>query len=192
MNFSVLRKKRVAGTMSAIKEICRAESIVNRKTLGRVEAELRKLAAQPELFRTDEFGISATDKIVLYRLSEDDDHRFALYYQVANAPASVPPHNHTTWACIAGISGVEENTLYDSINGGAPMVSKRTRVSAGESISLMPDDIHSIAINGPEPFSNLHLYGLALDRLFDRVFWNETSQAWEPSSPVTNIVDRRD
>ncbi len=192
MTFSALRKSRVAGTISAIKEICRSESIVSRETLVRIEAELRKLAAHPELFPADEFGISATDKIVLYRLSEDDDHKFALYYQVANAPASVPPHNHTTWACIAGISGVEENTLYDSTNGGAPIMSKKTRVSAGESISLMPDDIHSIAINGPEPFSNLHLYGLALDRLFDRVFWNEESDAWEPSSPVTNIVDRRD
>ena len=184
------RHREVAATIDAVKRICGSGEAVDRSMLARIEAELKKLAAQTDLFPEDEFGISPDETIKLFRLAEDDDNRFALYYHCANAPAAVDPHNHTTWACIAGISGVEENTLYE-LKDGVPVAKGTTEIRAESSISLLPDDVHSIAARGSEPFANLHLYGFAIDKLHDRVFWNAEDRRWETSSPITGIVERR-
>ena len=125
MNIRLLRHNRVADTMAAIRKICRTDKTICRSTLHEMESELRKLAAAPELFPADAFSIEPGETLKLFRLSEDEDHKFALYYHMANGPASVAPHNHTTWACIAGISGTEENTLYNAKDGGAPIATEK-------------------------------------------------------------------
>ena len=47
-----------------------------------------------------------------YRLAEDADHRFALYAAAGAPGRQAPPHNHTTWAVIAGVYGEEHNVFY--------------------------------------------------------------------------------
>ena len=42
----------------------------------------------------------------------------------------------------------------------------------GSGVTLLPNDIHSIHIDGDEPGLFLHMYGLALDQLSERVFFN--------------------
>src|SRR5262245_19498252 len=49
---------------------------------------------------------------LMYSLGEDVRQRCALYL-VSDAPGTVsPPHEHGTWAVIAGVHGVEVHTLY--------------------------------------------------------------------------------
>jgi predicted metal-dependent enzyme (double-stranded beta helix superfamily) len=57
-------------------------------------------------------------KSCLYRVSEDADHRFALYVNSSFGGHITPPHNHTTWAVIVGITGDELNLFYDRISNG--------------------------------------------------------------------------
>lgn len=191
MSVKQTRADEVAKMMRVVKSLCRGNDAITRNVLAAIEGELAKLAMRAELFPDEEFDIAPADRIKLFRLWEEADNSFALYFHRANPPAAVPPHNHTTWACIAGISGVEKNTLYDVAENAAPVAKGQKLITAGETISLLPEDVHAIEAQGDEPFANLHLYGLALDRLVDRVFWNEETMSWAPAEPVSGILERR-
>ena len=77
-----------------------------------VKPVLIKLAKKKRLFPLSDFPIdpNADGNGDIYRLSEDDDHQFALYESIGMPDKGVRPHNHitthshihTTWAVIAG------------------------------------------------------------------------------------------
>lgn len=184
------RKTKIAVTLKAVRSICKSEGMT-RETLHEIEPLLLDLAGDGSLFPEANFGIPADEKIRLYRLAEDEDGGFALYFHTANVPAEVGPHNHTTWACIAGIAGDEENTLYSSCDDKPPVQTETRSVRAGEAISLMPGDVHSIRAAGNVPLKNLHLYGKAIDQLYDRVFWNADLEEWTKIAPTSGIIERR-
>ena len=81
---------------------------VTRAGLASIERELIQLASRTELFPKDQFAIRP-GKPAIYRLAEDPDHRFALYASAGALGKYQPPHNHTTWAVIAGVYGHEHN-----------------------------------------------------------------------------------
>ena len=115
---------------------------------------------------------------VIYRLSEDEDHRFALYASTALPGKSVHPHNHTTWAVIVGVHGDEHNIFYERADDSShPGIGELRQtgeytVSPGAGVTLMPDDIHSIHVTGDEKTVQLHMYGLALEQLHERVMYD--------------------
>ena len=46
------------------------------------------------------------------------DGRFALYGSAGVPGKAQPPHNHTTWASIAGVFGDEHNVFYERTDRG--------------------------------------------------------------------------
>jgi predicted metal-dependent enzyme (double-stranded beta helix superfamily) len=84
------------------------------ESLESIKAVLLDLAAQTELFPVSDFypERDANGMYPIYRLSEDEDHRFAMYMSTSIGAKDVPPHNHTTWAVIVGVQGTEENRFY--------------------------------------------------------------------------------
>ncbi len=54
----------------------------------------------------------------------------------------------------------------------------------------LPDDLHSIHIEGPA--LNFHCYGLALERLDEREYYNETEGNWKIFKGVSGIREARD
>ena len=109
------RSREIASAVADIREIEQREG-VTRESLERIQARLRTLAARKDLFTLEDFpppeaGSARTS--CLYRLSEDADHRFALYANAANGKYGTPAHNHTTWAVIVGVEGDELNRFYD-------------------------------------------------------------------------------
>ena len=90
---------------------------VNSANLEKIGGLLAALASRAELFPQSEFPLGSDGGI--YRLSEDPDHRFALYASAGGPGKKVPPHNHTTWAVIAGVHGAERNVVYDRLDNGA-------------------------------------------------------------------------
>ena len=92
----------------------------------------------------------------IYRLAEDPDHRFALYASAGGAGKKVPPHNHTTWAIIAGVHGAERNVVYDRLDNGAredlvqlrEAPAKEKTLRRGDVICYLPEDFHHIETPG--------------------------------------------
>src|SRR5712672_1586289 len=149
---------------------------VTHANLEKIGGLLAGLARRAELFPRDEFPLGADGGI--YRLSEDPDHRFALYASAGGTAKKVPPHNHTTWAIIAGVHGAERNVVYERLDNGAregivqlrEAPAKEKTLKRGDVIAYLPDDFHHIETpSGSGNALHLHFYGLSLEHLPNRV-----------------------
>ena len=172
---------------------------VTRETLEDIKAVMLELAAHIEVFPEEDFVLEKDDKgnFPIYRLAEDDDHRFALYMSTSIGAKDVPPHDHTTWAVIVSVQGTEENRFYEKIGDysvpgqGQIRQCGGTTVCPGVGVCLMPEDVHSIHPRNERPALILHMYGRALDHLPNRVTFNMAEGTYKvfPASP--NIREAR-
>lgn len=189
-----IAERRNTAVAKAMAEIRRIEDRqgVSRDSLKQVRDVLLSLAEKRDLFSEADFP-SATGEPLLYRLSEDDDHRFALYLSSGLPGRSSPPHNHTTWAVIVGIDGEEENRIYDRLDDGSEpgkgevAVREKFIVREGNGICFMADDIHSIHVVSDVPTRNFHMYGLSIEHLPNRLQFDVetgTCEVFPPSSGI--------
>ncbi|MDX1376480.1 MAG: cysteine dioxygenase [Burkholderiales bacterium] len=185
------RHREIEATVADIRAI-EAREGVTRESLERIKARLSKLAARRDLFTLKDFppprpGEKRTS--CLYRLSEDADHRFALYANAANGSYGTPAHNHTTWAVIVGIEGDELNRFYDRTAEGGVKEKGQAVVRQGSGVAFLPEDLHSIHIDGNT--LNFHMYGLALEQLHRREYYKPKEHAWAVFPPHSDIREAR-
>ena len=186
------RQHAIAQAIARIRELERSRG-VNRAMLDEVREVMLELSSHQELFPREDFPLK-DGKSVVYRLAEDADNRFALYMSCGQPGKKVPPHNHTTWAVIVGVDGEEENFFYErnadhAAPGKGTLRQVREQVvRPGSGVTLMPDDIHHIQTPPDRPNMHLHMYGLSLEHLPNRVTYNVAEGTYKvfPSQP--NIV----
>ncbi len=148
---------------------------VGAAALEALKPALIALASRSELFPPEDFAVPEGATARIYRLAEDADHRFALYASAGVPGKAVLPHNHTTWAVISGVYGEEHNVFYDRIDNRATPGEGKLRktgeltVVRGNAVAFLPDDFHTIAVTGGEAALHLHLYGLSLEHLPERI-----------------------
>ena len=175
------RNQAVAETVDRVRLIEQQHG-VNYEALGKIRNELIELTRDKELFPRSSFPINDDGGSAVYRISEDSDHRYALYASVGAAGKSVPPHNHTTWAVIVGVYGDELNRFYertdDSSKEGYAELKETGSfvVQHGNGVVFLPDDIHAISTDDSEPTVHLHMYGLALDHLHERLVFDQVGK----------------
>lgn len=151
----------------------------NRQSLQGVLVLLAQAAEMPDRWSADRYPDPAPDESqARYLIRTESDESFTLYLNVMRPGKRIPPHNHTTWACIAAVSGTEHNTLYERTDGNTGAGKAQLRVihevavRPGQGIALLPDDIHSVEIKGDEPIRHLHFYGRALETLDERLVFD--------------------
>lgn len=186
MNLSEQRQSAVQQSIERIKAFIAAGG-VERSVLARVLEEVRGLADARDLWTGEAFPVpDETTRQARYLIQEDPDHAFALYLNVMLPGRRIPPHNHTTWACVAGIEGEEHNFVYRRLDdGGTPghaelELSDLVLVGPDSGIALLPDDIHSVEIRGEKPIRHLHMYGRALETLSERLTFDIEAKTCKP------------
>ena len=185
------RLREVDAAVADIRAIEQREGIT-RASLANIRQRLIRLAARTDLFTAEDFPPpepGGKRKSCLYRLSEDADHRYALYANASLGGYSTPAHNHTTWAVIVGVTGEELNRFYERTADNGVREKGQHVVRQGTGASFMPEDLHSIHIDAP--LLNFHMYGLALEQLHRREFYKPGEHAWEVFPPHSDIREAR-
>ncbi|MDA3038704.1 MAG: cysteine dioxygenase [Actinomycetota bacterium] len=183
----------IANTMSRIRSIEEHHGIT-RESIGEIRTCLLELARRRDPFHLDDFPFPDSGrKACLYRLSEDDDHRFALYINSSGGGVSTPAHNHTTWAFGDGCEsdGSEFDVARTGTTPGPSGVEpvREETVEAETGVAMLPDDLHSIHIEGRA--LNFHCYGLALEHLPNRQYYSESTGDWKVFPPSADIREAR-
>jgi rhodanese-related sulfurtransferase/predicted metal-dependent enzyme (double-stranded beta helix superfamily) len=195
------RAKAVAETVAKVRDIERAKG-VSQAALAEIKTVLIDLAQRGELFPPEHFPVRNGAGAV-YRLAEDPDQRFALYASAGVPGKAQPPHNHTTWAVIAGVFGDEHNVFYQRTDDrSAPGIGEIRKtgeltVRRGNAVGFLPDDFHTIEVTSAEASLHLHMYGMSLENLPERIYFaGSTGGAYKvfPASPniVTSLVPARE
>jgi predicted metal-dependent enzyme (double-stranded beta helix superfamily) len=155
-----------------------SEGDMDRARLDRIKTRLMEIAAQTELWQESEFpSPSPEDKQNRYFIA-DDPSGLTLYLNVMQPGKVIPPHNHTVFACIAAVTGAEQNTVYERVDDGSVpgkaelKLREKVDLRPGNALAMMPDDIHSVVIDGTEVIRHLHFYGQPLESLDRRISYD--------------------
>jgi predicted metal-dependent enzyme (double-stranded beta helix superfamily) len=115
---------------------------------------------QPKYYEADEsqgFGV--------HMLHEEPDHSLAVFAVNWLPGRGTPPHDHGTWAVVAGIEGVERNIRYRRVDandrpGYAELeVKKEFDADAGELLCISSGGIHKVTNETDTMTLSLHTYG---------------------------------
>ena len=153
-----------------------SEGALTRERLATIKDNLNSLSQRRELWgETDYPPPDEGERQNRFLIAQEAEDGISLYLNVMRPGKTIPPHNHTTWACVAAVEGSEHNTLYDRLDdGSAPgraelRLREVVELKPGNAIALMPDDIHSVEIKGSQVIRHLHYYGRPLETLTERI-----------------------
>lgn len=143
-----------------------AESADEREMLSRIRplakraAEAKDSWFEPRLYATDPeqgFGV--------HLLHEEFDHSLAILVVAWLPHRGAPPHDHGTWAVVAGVEGPEKNELFERVDDGARRGYAEVRkigekvFDAHDVLTLRAGAIHSVSNESDAVTVSLHIYG---------------------------------
>ena len=127
-------------------------------------AESRDLWLDQRMFTPDqEQGFS------LFPLSEEEDHSLAVFAFSWLPDRGTPPHDHGTWAVVAGVEGAEWNTFWRRQDDGTrPGYAKLTQIGAktflpGDVLAMPNGTIHQVWNQTAAVTVSLHIYGMHIN-----------------------------
>ena len=114
----------------------------------------------------DEYrGVNEEQGYGVHLLHEEPNHDLAVFVLTWLPNRGTKPHNHLTWAVVAGIEGEEHEVEWRRIDDGSkPGYAKLEKVGEqtlrpGQVTACRPEDIHSVWNTGNEVSISIHTYG---------------------------------
>jgi predicted metal-dependent enzyme (double-stranded beta helix superfamily) len=178
-------RETAVNTLLAKAVVIQKERAMSRSSVERIRTALLELAMQREFWNETDYPAPAGDERQNRFLIGQGESGVSLYLNVLCPGKRIPPHNHTTWACIAGVEGVEENTFFDrvddgSVPGRAEITTREVVVvGPGAGIAMLGEDIHSVEIKGSQTIRHLHFYGRPLETLDQRIFFDQEAGTYQ-------------
>lgn len=101
----------------------------------------------------------------VHLLHEEPDHSLAILVLSWLPGRGTPPHDHGTWAVVAGVDGVERNVRYNRIDDGSRddyaelEVKHEFDAHEGELVCMRSGGIHKVTNETDEVTLSVHTYG---------------------------------
>jgi len=143
-----------------------AEATEPGRVIARVRPLARRLAAQRDWVRPHHYAIDPEAGMRMHLLHEEADHTLAVFVVAWGPGQSVLPHDHGTWAVVAGVDGPEVNTFWKRVDDGSRegyaevVPAGEHAIAAGEVVSMLPGAIHSVRNDSAQVTLSLHTYGI--------------------------------
>ena len=134
-----------------------------------VEPLARRLALTPGWLEPRYYGADEAQGFGLHVLHEEAGHTLLVFVAAWLPGRGVAPHNHGTWAVVAGVDGDERNVFWEREDDGsragfAKLRKVREQVfGAGDVLTLLPGAIHSVVNDTDRVTLSLHVYGYNLN-----------------------------
>ena len=143
-----------------------AEAKNEREILSRVRPLARRAALSKETWLEDHmYQADAEQGFGVYTLHEELDHTLAVFAVSWLPNRGTPPHDHGTWAVVAGVDGPEKNTFWERVDdrsrpGYAELKKIGEKVFEVGDVAAMPGGtIHTVWNETDQVTVSLHIYG---------------------------------
>jgi predicted metal-dependent enzyme (double-stranded beta helix superfamily) len=133
--------------------------------ITRVRPLAHDLAVAPTWLEPRHYQCDDVQGFGAHLLHEDADHTLAVFAGAWLPGRGAPPHNHGTWAVVAGVVGRETNVFWRRTDDGsrpgyAAIVKAGEKVfGPGDVVTFLPDSIHSVTNDTDAVAVSLHVYG---------------------------------
>jgi len=153
--------------------------------IRRVGPLARDLALGRSWLEPRHYQCDAAQGFGVHLLHEEPDHTLAVFAGSWLPGRGAPPHNHGTWAVVAGVDGLEKNVFWKRVDDGsrpgyAEIVKEGEKVfGAGDVVTFLPESIHSVTNDTDGVTVSLHVYGKHVNHTTRSQFDPETRVAKE-------------
>jgi predicted metal-dependent enzyme (double-stranded beta helix superfamily) len=161
------------------------ETTDEEEILSRVGPLAKRLVAdkswlQQKYYETDEeqgFGV--------HLLHEEPDHTLAVLLVNWLPGRGTPPHDHGTWAVVAGVEGTERNIRYKRLDDGSRPdyaeleIKHEFDAGEGDVVSIKTGGIHAVFNETDSMTLSLHTYGKHINYTNRSQFNLETNEKKE-------------
>jgi predicted metal-dependent enzyme (double-stranded beta helix superfamily) len=143
-----------------------AGAFEEREILRRVRFLALRAAASSSAWMEKRFYTADAEQgFGVHLLHEEPDHALAIMAVSWLPHRGAPPHDHGTWAVLAGVDGVERNVLYERIDdrsrAGHAELRQVTVRNVGEAqvLTMAAGSIHAVSNDSDRTTLSLHIYG---------------------------------
>ncbi len=150
--------------------------------ISRLGPLAQRLALDKSWLQDKHYETNPEQGFATYLLHEEPDHSLAVIVVNWLPGRGAPPHDHGTWAVVAGVEGVERNTSYSrlderkQLNFAELEVKKTIEAGEGELVCMKTGGIHSVH-NGTDRLTvSLHTYGKHVNHTNRSQFDLETNE----------------
>lgn len=136
------------------------ELIKQLRPLARRAALAKDSWLKPEMFEAD-----AEQGFGVHLLHEEQDHTLAVFAVSWLPGRGTPPHDHGTWAVVAGVDGPELNRFYERVDdrsrqGHAELKQIGAKTfGVGEVVAMPTGAVHLVWNESDAVSVSLHIYG---------------------------------
>jgi predicted metal-dependent enzyme (double-stranded beta helix superfamily) len=150
----------------------------------RIAPRARKLAlAKDRWIEPTHYETDAEQGFGVHVLHEEPDHSLAVFVVAWLPHRGTPPHDHGTWAVVAGLDGVERNVKFnrrdDRSRSDYAALEERCsfHAGAGDVVCMRPRGIHLVHNDTDRVTASLHTYGRHVNYTDRASFSLETNEA---------------
>ena len=133
--------------------------------LGRVGPLAQRVVADRSWLEPRHYEADDEQGFGVYLLHEEPDHSLAVLAVNWLPGRGTPPHDHGTWAVVAGIEGTERNVRYNRLDDGSRPgyaeleVKHAFDAGEGDLVLMKTGGIHKVTNETDRMTLSLHTYG---------------------------------